>query len=189
MILRNRTLDQLLGGRWAISLRGSIAILPFVVLAAPLGNSVGVKNFPFAQWTYISFLSTLPPLGIFILLNFTIYKNRSSKPLSWWWIVLVGGSLGLLKGFLMSLIGYKSGLVTDSFIRDLERRMFNHFLLGVSLLPLVVFIAAGYERYSIQRNRMLRQALAKNSLANELMSEKQAVERGVDRREIGRAHV
>ena len=31
-----KTLDYLLGGRWAISLRGSLAVYPFVVLGAPL---------------------------------------------------------------------------------------------------------------------------------------------------------
>ena len=161
--MKYKTLDYLLGGRWAISLRGSLAVYPFVVLGAPLGNAVGVKNFPFAEWTYISFLASIPAFAILVLLNFTIYKNRSIKPLPWWGIVLVGGILGLVKGFSMSLIGYKFGILTESFASDVQHRIANHVLIGTCLLPLVAFVTAGYDRYSSQRNKLLRQALAQNS--------------------------
>ena len=36
---RNSQLDILLGGKWAISTRGALIMLPFVVLAAPYGNA------------------------------------------------------------------------------------------------------------------------------------------------------
>ena len=163
MISNKSQFNLLLGGRWAVSTRAALVLFPFVVLAPPLGNSATVANFPFAKWTLISLYSALPSMALYAGLHFSIYKNRSIKPLPWWGIVVFGAVLGGLKGFLMSYIGYKTGLVETPFISDVQKRMANHVLLGATLLPLVTLILAGYDRYSTQRNKLLRQALAQNS--------------------------
>lgn len=161
-------LDELLGGRWAISVRGSLLALPFIVLAAPLGNSQGEANYPFLKWTLISALSVIPPVALFFVLHLTIYKNRSFRPLPWWLLLIVGAFLGTVKGFLLSYIGYKSGLVTGSLGLDIKRRVLNNLVLGVTFLPITTFVVAGYERYKIQRNKLLRQALSQHAASSHL---------------------
>jgi signal transduction histidine kinase len=160
----SKKLDILLGGRWAISLQGYLLAFPFMVLAAPLGNSVGAKNFPFLMWTFVSLIAVIPCTVILILLNYTIYKNRSIKPLPWWLIVVVGGLLGAIKGFLMTYIGNKEGLLLQNFSQDMEKRVLNTTIIGLTFVPIISFMVAGFDRYSSQRNKLLRQALSRSSI-------------------------
>jgi len=167
MKFRNPELDSLLGGRWAISLKGALISLPFVILAAPLGNLATDPKSPLLKWTITSAISAVPSAVLYILAGATFYRHRALRPLPWWWIFILGALLGALKGALMAYIGYKSALDTNSLGDSLQRRTLNHLVIGLSLFPIVTLSLAGYERYSLQRNRILRQALSQTPRATQ----------------------
>ncbi len=168
MKIKNPELDSLLGGRWAISLKGALISLPFVIFAAPLGNISTHSGGSFLKWTVTSAISALPSWVLYAFAGITLFRHRAIRPVPWWWIVVLGAVLGAIKGALMAYIGYKSGLDTNSLGSSLQRRTLNHLVIGVSLFPMITLILAGYERYSLQRNRLLRQALSRGPGATHL---------------------
>lgn len=161
--LRNDQLDLLLGGKWAFSARAAFVASPIVILAAPLGNMDDVPNYPLLKWILISSASVVPSALLYALLSKTIYRHRAIRPLPWWGIFAGGAILGALKGSIMGYMGYKLGTERGALVDILQKRTVNHSVVGLTLLAVTTLILAANDRYTVQRNRLLRQALSQNS--------------------------
>ena len=178
-MLDRKVLWNLIGGRWAISYKAALWMLPFLIFGVPIGNYAGGESGGFWQWSFASTLGLIPALILYFLLDKTLFKNRHLTPVPSWWVVAFGLIAGFLKGFTTGFFAQKMGLSTGpellnkAFIRGL-----NASLIGMVVVPSSALFLSAFERYRTQRNELMQQAL---QIQIQIMEEKE-VTKGLSER-------
>lgn len=176
-----------IGGRWAISWKIAFYLLLFLIFIVPISEGAFTSWWAFWRWSFVSILSLIPLLAIFLFADITVFKDREKNPLPAYYVFVLGFCLGLVRGVTTGTLAVNMNLLTLEGQSNLEYiiiRGINAGLLGMLALPLISLIASSVEAYQDDRNaliadRMLHQSQKSESMAV-IKSLRSAMTRKVD---------
>ena len=171
--MSNKKISLNIGGKWAISWKIAFYFLPFLVFIVPIAEGAFTSWWAFWRWSFVSVLSLIPLLVIFLFADVTVFKDRERNPLPAQYVFILGFFLGLVRGFTAGILAINMNLLTldgQSNLTYVIIRGVNAGLLGMLTLPLISLIASSIEVYQDDRNaliadRMLHQSQKSESIA------------------------
>lgn len=175
------------GGKWAISWKIAFYFLPFLIFIVPIAEGAFTSWWAFWRWSFVSVLSLIPLLAIFLFADITVFKDRERNPLPAYYVFILGFFLGLVRGVTTGTLAVNMNLLTLDGLSNFEYviiRGVNAGLLGMLALPLISLIASSIQAYQDDRNaliadRMLHQSQKSESMAV-IKSLRSAMTRKVD---------
>ena len=170
----NNSLWRQIGGRRAISLKGSLLFLPIIIFSVPLQSSEKTDFNEFLLWTMASAMGVIPAALILYMAHKTLFKNRSNNPVSGSYVVMLGGIVGAAKGLTTGYFAVIFGLITENVTNELLLRTLNSTIIGCVFLPLGSLIYSSIDQYIDLRNRIVKQrsVLTRNSYEFEAINAK-----------------
>ena len=168
---KNNSFWRQIGGRRAISLKGSLLFLPIIIFSVPLQSSEKTDLNKFLLWTMASAMGVIPAALILYIVHKTLFKNRSNNPVSGSYVVMLGGIVGAAKGFTTGYFAVIFGLITENVTNELLLRTLNSTIIGCVFLPLGSLIYSSIDQYIDLRNQILKQ----RSVINRNSSEFEAI--------------
>jgi len=158
------SLRERIGGRWAISLRlfGVTAVLMVLASVIPL-TGLNALRVGAASADIAALALQLVVIGAgFLLLNFTLFRNRAVRPVPIWWVVGVGVFIGGVR--IAAILGWavSQGIAID----DPGRLVAGSIaVLAVSSLvpPVVAYLSATHAWYTEERERLVALAAEKEA--------------------------
>ena len=171
--MSNKKISLNIGGKWAISWKIAFYFLPLLVFIVPIAEGAFTSWWAFWRWSFVSVLSLIPLLVIFLFADVTVFKDRERNPLPAQYVFILGFFLGLVRGFTAGILAINMNLLTldgQSNLTYVIIRGVNAGLLGMLTLPLISLIASSIEVYQDDRNaliadRMLHQSQKSESIA------------------------
>lgn len=99
---------ELLGGRWAVSLRGWLIFSALLLIGGPLGvlsqlemPPRAVVTLTLASWFLVSVL--------YVAADLTVFRQRRTRPVPVVWLIALGASAGLARGAIALAVPEKIG--------------------------------------------------------------------------------
>ena len=168
----NNSLWRQIGGRRAISLKGSLLFLPIIILSVPLQSSEKTDFNKFLLWTMASAMGVIPAALILYIAHKTLFKNRSINPVSGSYVVMLGGIVGAAKGFTTGYFAVNFGLIIENVTNETILRTLNSTIIGCVFLPLGSLIYSSIDQYIDLRNQILKQrsVITRNSFEFEAIN-------------------
>lgn len=161
------------GGRWAISWKIAFYFLPFLIFIVPISEGAFTSWWAFWRWSFVSVLSLIPLLAIFLLADVTIFKDRERNPVPAQYVFLLGFCLGLVRGVTTGSLAVSMNLLTLDALSNFTYviiRGVNAGLLGMLALPLISLIASSIEAYQDDRNALIADRMLHQSQKSESMA-------------------
>jgi len=151
------TLRDHIGGRWAISLVGFLILAPFtlITLASDI-TAVPVDN-QWLQWLVASIASYLSFGGIYLIANFTLFRNRAINPVPIAWVATLGSVASVVRAEVNSYLTYQFGLIPD-YLTDISLRLVTNILFGAVLWTLIPLTFSLVSSFRQQRLMLMIQA-------------------------------
>jgi signal transduction histidine kinase len=161
------------GGKWAISWKIAFYFFPFLIFIVPISEGAVTSWWAFWRWSFVSILSLIPVLIIFLFADITVFKDREKNPLPAYYVFILGFCLGLIRGLTAGALAVNMNLLTLEGLSNFSYviiRGVNAGLLGMLALPLISLIASSIAAYQEDRNaliadRMLHQSQMSESVA------------------------
>ena len=149
--------DQI-GGRWAISLKVCLWLLPVTVIFAPLAEASISESDNLINYIYAASISAIPPAIIVYIAHLTLFKNRAVHPLPSYAVVLLGLVAGAIKGATLGLA--MSWLDLHSTINiSTPFRALNSALLGAIALPVTSIFMTTWEYAHRRQPELIQEAI------------------------------
>lgn len=161
------------GGKWAISWKVAFYFLPFLIFIVPIAEGAITSWWAFWRWSFVSILSLIPLLVIFLFADITIFKNRERNPLPAYYVFALGFLLGLVRGVTAGSLAVFMNLLTldgQSNFSYIIIRGVNAGFLGMLALPLISLIASSIEIYQNDRNALIADRMLHQSQKSESMA-------------------
>jgi len=161
------------GGRWAISWKIAFYLLPFLVFVVPISEGAITSWWAFWRWSFVSILSLIPVLVIFLLADVTVFKDRERNPVPAYYVFILGFILGLIRGVSAGILAVDMNLLTlngQSNLAYIIIRGVNAGLLGMLALPLLALVASSVEIYQNDRNALIADRMLHQSQKSESMA-------------------
>ena len=171
--MSNKKISLNIGGKWAISWKIAFYALPFLLVIVPISEGAVTSWWAFWRWTFVSFISLIPLVAVFLIADVTVFRNRQQNPVPSHFVFILGFILGLVRGITTGTLAVLLNLLTldgQPNLAYITIRGVNAGLLGMLALPLISLIASSVEIYQNDRNaliadRMLHQSQKSESLA------------------------
>ena len=171
--MSNKKISLNIGGKWAISWKITFYFLPFLIFIVPISEGALTSWWAFWRWSFVSFLSLIPLLVIFLFADVTVFKDRERNPLPAQYVFILGFFLGLVRGFTAGILAINMNLLTldgQSNLAYVIIRGVNAGLLGMLTLPLISLIASSIEAYQDDRNALIADRMLHQSQKSESMA-------------------
>ena len=171
--MSNKKISLNIGGKWAISWKIAFYFLPFLVFIVPISEGAFTSWWAFWRWSFVSVLSLIPLLVIFLFADVTVFKDRERNPLPAQYVFILGFFLGLVRGFTAGILAINMNLLTldgQSNLTYVIIRGVNAGLLGMLTLPLISLIASSIEVYQDDRNALIADRMLHQSQKSESMA-------------------
>jgi len=171
--MSNKKISLNIGGKWAISWKIAFYFLPFLVFIVPIAEGAFTSWWAFWRWSFVSVLSLIPLLVIFLFADVTVFKDRERNPLPAQYVFILGFFLGLVRGFTAGILAINMNLLTldgQSNLTYVIIRGVNAGLLGMLTLPLISLIASSIEVYQDDRNALIADRMLHQSQKSESMA-------------------
>lgn len=171
--MSNKKISLNIGGKWAISWKIAFYFLPFLVFIVPISEGAFTSWWAFWRWSFVSVLSLIPLLVIFLFADVTVFKDRERNPLPAQYVFILGFFLGLVRGFTAGILAINMNLLTldgQSNLAYVIIRGVNAGLLGMLTLPLISLIASSIEVYQDDRNALIADRMLHQSQKSESMA-------------------
>ena len=171
--MSNKKISLNIGGKWAISWKIAFYALPFLLVIVPISEGAVTSWWAFWRWTFVSFISLIPLVAVFLIADVTVFRDRQQNPVPSHYVFILGFILGLVRGITTGTLAVLLNLLTldgQPNLAYITIRGVNAGLLGMLALPLISLIASSVEIYQNDRNaliadRMLHQSQKSESLA------------------------
>ena len=171
--MSNKKISLNIGGKWAISWKIAFYALPFLLVIVPISEGAVTSWWAFWRWTFVSFISLIPLVAVFLIADVTVFRDRQQNPVPSHYVFILGFILGLVRGITTGTLAVLLNLLTldgQPNLTYITIRGVNAGLLGMLALPLISLIASSVEIYQNDRNaliadRMLHQSQKSESLA------------------------
>lgn len=171
--MSNKKISLNIGGKWAISWKIAFYFLPLLVFIVPIAEGAFTSWWAFWRWSFVSVLSLIPLLVIFLFADVTVFKDRERNPLPAQYVFILGFFLGLVRGFTAGILAINMNLLTldgQSNLTYVIIRGVNAGLLGMLTLPLISLIASSIEVYQDDRNALIADRMLHQSQKSESMA-------------------
>ena len=171
--MSNKKISLNIGGKWAISWKITFYFLPFLVFIVPVAEGAFTSWWAFWRWSFVSVLSLIPLLVIFLFADVTVFKDRERNPIPAHYVFILGFFLGLARGFTAGILAINMNLLTldgQSNLAYVIIRGVNAGLLGMLVLPLISLIASSIESYQDDRNALIADRMLHQSQKSESMA-------------------
>ena len=171
--MSNKKISLNIGGKWAISWKITFYFLPFLIFIVPISEGALTSWWAFWRWSFVSVLSLIPLLVIFLFADVTVFKDRERNPLPAQYVFILGFFLGLVRGFTAGILAINMNLLTldgQSNLAYVIIRGVNAGLLGMLTLPLISLIASSIEAYQDDRNALIADRMLHQSQKSESMA-------------------
>jgi len=141
-------------GRWSLEAKGYLYLAPFqaffsVLIIPNLNNFKVVGLAVLANIISISICAT-----VFLIFSFTAFRNRKTKNVSLWWVLIAGIVLGATKGIATGYFVWLFGLEPE-LARSILSRIIQTVALGIWWVPTMALVFAYRERFRLQRDALI----------------------------------
>jgi signal transduction histidine kinase len=152
----------MVGGRWFLDLGVLSVGVPFAISTSVLvSGAVNAQTHSWFETTmhYFALLgANIIAIAICalicILLSKFVFPEKTWRPVSTWWVILVGAGLGTVKGAATGFFAWIFE-VTPDLSEAVFSRVTQTSLLGAWLIPTAAFVAAQLERYQQERDALV----------------------------------
>jgi len=171
--MSNKKISLNIGGKWAISWKIAFYIIPFLLIIVPVGEGSLTSWWAFWRWTFVSFLSLIPLVTVFLIADVTVFKDREQNPVPSHYVFILGFILGLVRGITSGSLAIFLNLLTldgRSYLSYILIRAVNAGLLGMLALPLISLFASSVEIYQNDRNALIADRMLHQSHKSESMA-------------------
>ena len=171
--MSNKKISLNIGGKWAISWKIAFYIIPFLLIIVPVGEGSLTSWWAFWRWTFVSFLSLIPLITVFLIADVTVFKDREQNPVPSHYVFILGFILGLVRGITSGSLAIFLNLLTldgQSYLSYILIRAVNAGLLGMLALPLISLFASSVEIYQNDRNALIADRMLHQSHKSESMA-------------------
>ena len=171
--MSNKKISLNIGGKWAISWKIAFYIIPFLLVIVPIAEGSLTSWWAFWRWTFVSFLSLIPLVAVFLIADVTVFKDREQNPVPSHYVFILGFILGLVRGFTSGSLAIFLNLLTldgRSYLSYILLRAINAGLLGMLALPLISLFASSVEIYQNDRNALIADRMLHQSQKSESMA-------------------
>ena len=145
---------ELLGGRWAISLRGWLIFSALVLVVGTLGLRSQLDVPPptiavvaLASWVVMSVL--------YLVAHLTVFRNRRTAPVHVAWLVVLGVVVGLARAAAALAVPESRAALGDGWT-GVATATLCFVPISVLIALLVTYLIAVFDWYSAERTRLLR---------------------------------
>jgi len=172
------TLREHIGGRWAISLAGYVILAPFTLITL----ASDITSFPsenqWALWVIAAMVSYLSFGCVYLVANFTLFRDREIRPKPIVWVALLGAVASVVRAEANSFLTYEFGLI-PSYTLDIPLRMVTNILVGGivwTLIPLTLSLVSSFRS---QRLALMVEAASVRGIQMRTSGESQIVENAI----------
>ena len=151
--------EIVLGGEYAISYTIGLALIPIITLGVPFAEWLKNSNVPFADWTISSSIGTVCAALLLIIIDNSILRNRTSRPIPNNALFILGFVLGLVKGFVTGVSATKLLNIPGVTFDDNVRRSLTSALIGMITVPTASFCVYSW-RHLKQHRSFAKQRLS-----------------------------
>ena len=145
---------ELLGGRWAISLRGWLIFSALLLIGGPLGvlsqlemPPRAVVTLTLASWFLVSVL--------YLAADLTVFRQRRTRPVPVAWLIAVGASAGLARGAIALAVPESREVLGEGWSGVATAAAY--FVPSTVLMTgLITYLIAITDWYATERERLLR---------------------------------
>lgn len=172
------TLREHIGGRWAISLVGYLILAPFTLITLASDITSMPANNQWFSWLLAAIASYLGFGLVYLLANFTFFRNRKFHPVPIVWVALLGSVASVVRAEMNSFLTYQFGLIPD-YVTDLALRLITNILLGAILwtvIPLTLSLVSSFRQ---QRFELMAEAAQVRGLQMRTSGESQVLENAI----------
>jgi signal transduction histidine kinase len=155
--LPSRTLQQRIGGRWAISWQTFAITGVLGVFSLFAGEQYAFTNSEtFLKWLLTSVIAVAALAVLFVLLNHTIFRHRRTNPLPVWVVVIADGLFGAIFSVVVSLCIDSLGLSTTT---TMAQRVFLNSLYAMWWGPTLSYVFDYREEAATRRHSLIASAV------------------------------
>ena len=133
--------SEAIGGRWAISVPGGLAMAGLLILSRVLRPLAEEET---GNVAVAMLAATAAGAAILLLAHLTVFRRRATDPVPWWWVVALGAVTGTVAGLLYTAL-----------VGEPLRAAGALALQGAWLMPLIAFVLATRAAYSAEFERLL----------------------------------
>jgi hypothetical protein len=172
------TLREHVGGRWAISLAGYTILAPFTLITL----ASDITSFPvesqWALWVIAAIVSYLGFGCVYLVANFTLFRNRQIRPVPIAWVALLGAVASVVRAEANSLLTYEFGLIPN-YATDLPLRLATNILVGAILWTLIPLTLSLVSSFRGQRHDLMVEAADMRGLQMRTSGESKILENAI----------
>lgn len=168
--MTNSRLNSILGGKWSVSWVVMFYTFPILLFAVPFNEGGFASWWIFWRWTIVSFLSLLPFYLVYLIADLTVFRKREIEPLPSYYVVLLGLTLGIVRGSSNAAISVSLNMTNHEELTVIQFIIFEGIHYGVIMmlaLPLFTIIAATLELYSDDRKALIADLMLNQSQRSE----------------------
>jgi len=149
---------EVLGGEHSLPLGIYLAFVPSTMVSTVLANWDRVEDGYFFEVILATSISVLATFAIYLIFAFTVYRNRSIKPVALPWVLLFALLSGFARGFFTHYSLYLLGL-HESLQKALFPAVISTSILGLIIVPGIAVLNTFYERFKAERSHLLMEIL------------------------------
>jgi signal transduction histidine kinase len=150
------SLRDRLGGRWAVSLRGWVALTAVTLLSLPLSAQIADDSPARRAAAFGLTLTTMVVVGaVMAVTSATVFRRRTTRPVPIWMVLALGGVLGLTQSITADVLFHLAELGPDAYP---HRRVLLAPFIATIVMVVVILVLDDVDRYRQERDRLLRRA-------------------------------
>ncbi len=145
---------ELLGGRWAVSLRGWLILSALLLIGGPLGVLSQLEMPPRAVVT-LTLASWLVISVLYLAADLTVFRQRRTRPVPVAWLIVLGASAGLARGAIALAVPESREVLGEGWSGVATAAAY--FVPSTVLMTgLITYLIAITDWYATERERLLR---------------------------------
>lgn len=150
------SLRDRLGGRWAISLRGWVALTVITLVSLPLSAQIADDS-PARRATALglTLVSALAVGAVLAVANVTVFRRRATQPVPIWMVLMLGVVIGLVQSGVADVLFHLAELGPNAYP---HRRLLLAPFMATLVMAVVILVLDDIDRYRQERDGLLRRA-------------------------------
>ena len=155
-LVLGKTLQEHIGGRWAISLIAYLINAPINIFSILSNANAAQDQKSSPLWLLVAVVGYLA-LGVVVwIANLTVFRNRQIAAVPIWWVVVLGFVAGGTRGVVVGFSASELGLSGDG-VGVVATRILTGAFMGAVLIPIAALVLSVISTYRHERTRLLEE--------------------------------